>query len=76
MNVKRWIARREPYWKRLSNLLHKVEKQGLKKLTATEINELASLYRSVSADLARAKTHDLGSVLIKDLQQLTSRSYS
>ncbi|MGK7929967.1 MAG: stage II sporulation protein M [Microcystaceae cyanobacterium] len=76
MNVNRWIARREPHWKRLRTLLDRVEKQGLTPLTSDEIHELASLYRSVSADLARAQTHDLGHVLIKDLQQLTSRSYS
>lgn len=76
MNIHRWIARREESWKRLNQLLTQVEKQGLKQLTASEIRELASLYRSVSADLARAQTHQLATVIIKDLQQLTSRSYS
>lgn len=76
MTIQRWIARREPYWQRLDTLLQRVEKQGLKNLNATEINELASLYRSVSADLARAKTHQLGYRMIQNLQQLTVRSYS
>ncbi len=76
MNIQRWIARREPNWKRLDSLLQKVEKQGIKKLPAKEIRELSSLYRSLSADLARAKTYDVGSTLIKDLQNLTSRAYS
>jgi len=76
MNVQRWIARRETNWRRLDTLLRQVEKKGLKSLQALEIEELASLYRSVSADLARARTHKLGMTLVQELQQLTSRSYS
>lgn len=76
MNIRRWIARREPNWQRLDALLRQVEKKGLKSLKASEIRELASLYRSVSADLARARTHQVGHILVQNLQQLTSRSYS
>ena len=76
MNIKRWIARREPNWQRLDVLLKRVEKKGLKALQASEIRELASLYRSVSADLARARTNQVGNILVQNLQQLTSRSYS
>jgi uncharacterized membrane protein SpoIIM required for sporulation len=76
MNIQRWIARREPNWKRLDTVLKRAEKQGLKSLSATEIKELASLYRSVSADLARARTHQVGDTLVRDLQGLTSRGYT
>lgn len=76
MNIQRWIARREPKWKELESLLGKVEQKGLKSLNAQEIQQLSSLYRSVSADLARAKTNQVGKTLIHQLQQLTSRSYS
>jgi uncharacterized membrane protein SpoIIM required for sporulation len=76
VNIQRWIARREPNWKRLDTLLKQVEKKGPKSLQATEIKELASLYRSVSADLARAKTNQVGNTLVQDLQRLTSRGYS
>jgi len=76
MNIQRWIARREPNWKRLDALLKQVEKKGIESLKATEIKELASLYRSVSADLARAKTNQVGNTLVQDLQRLTSRGYS
>lgn len=76
MNIQRWIARREPNWKRLDALLKQVEKKGLKSLQAADIRELASLYRSVSADLARARTNQVGNTLVQDLQRLTSRSYS
>ena len=78
MNVKRWIARREPDWKQLDALLTQMEKRGLRSLQTQEIKQLASLYRSVSADLARARTNQaaIGSTLVHDLQQLTSRGYS
>jgi uncharacterized membrane protein SpoIIM required for sporulation len=76
MNIQRWIARREANWKQLDALLKQVEKKGLKSLQASEIRKLASLYRSVSADLARARTNKVGNTLVQDLQRLTSRSYS
>ncbi|MBE9118950.1 stage II sporulation protein M [Lusitaniella coriacea LEGE 07157] len=76
MNIKRWIARREPNWKRLDGLLQQVERRGLRSLGAKQIRELASLYRSVSADLARARTNRVGKTIEGDLQRLTSRSYN
>ena len=76
MNVQRWIARREPNWKRLDGLLQQAEKQGIKSLSAKEIKDLASLYRSVSADLARARTNKVGNILTQDLQKLTARGYN
>jgi uncharacterized membrane protein SpoIIM required for sporulation len=76
MNLQRWIARRETSWKQLDTLLKQIEKRGLKSLQASEIQKLASLYRSVSADLARARTQGLGHLMVKNLQALTSRSYT
>lgn len=76
MNVQRWIARREPNWKRLDDLLSQVEKKGIKALRSSEIKELASLYRSVAADLARARTQQASNIIIQNLQSLTSRSYN
>ncbi|MDB9314231.1 stage II sporulation protein M [Spirulina sp. CS-785/01] len=75
MKIKRWVARREANWQRLHHLLGQVEKRGLQYLSAQEIQELASLYRSVSGDLARARTHQVGDRLIQELQQLTTRGY-
>ncbi|MEH2164601.1 MAG: stage II sporulation protein M [Nostoc sp.] len=76
MNIQRWIARREPNWQRLDALLKQIEKKGLKSLCAAEIRELASLYRSVAADLARARTQQIGNTLIQSLQSLTTRAYT
>ncbi len=76
MNIQRWIARREPNWQRLGALLKQVETKGIKSLRAAEIRELASLYRSVAADLARARTQQVGNTLIQSLQSLTTRAYT
>jgi uncharacterized membrane protein SpoIIM required for sporulation len=76
MNIQRWIVRREPNWQRLDALLKQVEKKGLKSLRAAEIRELASLYRSVAADLARARTQEISNTLIQSLQSLTTRGYT
>ncbi len=77
MSIKqRWNARREPSWQQLEQLLQQIEKKGLKSLPAESIRQLASLYRSVSADLARAQTRQLGQTLIQKLQTLTVRAYT
>ncbi|MEA5502096.1 stage II sporulation protein M [Halotia wernerae UHCC 0503] len=76
MNIQRWIARREPNWQRLGTLLKQVETKGIKSLRAAEIRELASLYRSVAADLARARTQQVGNTLIQSLQSLATRAYT
>lgn len=76
MNVKRWIARREPSWKELEQLLTQAEQKGLRSLQASEVKQLTSLYRSVSADLARAQTREIGQQLTQQLQQLILRAYS
>jgi uncharacterized membrane protein SpoIIM required for sporulation len=76
MNVQRWMARREASWRQLDGLLHQAERQGLKSLSGDQVRQMASLYRSVSADLARAKGQAVGKVVVQDLQRLTSRGYS
>ncbi|WP_026072844.1 stage II sporulation protein M [Nodosilinea nodulosa] len=76
MNVQRWMARREASWRQLETLLTQAEKGGLRSLSGSQVRQMASLYRSVSADLARAKGNSVGQAVIKDLQGLTSRSYS
>jgi uncharacterized membrane protein SpoIIM required for sporulation len=76
MNIQRWIARREAKWQELDSLLQRAEKKGIKTLTAKEIGTLASLYRSVAADLSRANTNQIGQTIVQDLQALTTRGYS
>jgi len=76
MNIPRWLARRQPIWNELDTLLKKVEQKGLKTLKVEEIQRLASLYRSVAGDLARAQTNRVGALVIRNLQALTTRGYA
>ncbi|MEM6752573.1 MAG: stage II sporulation protein M, partial [Cyanobacteria bacterium P01_C01_bin.38] len=75
MNIQRWIARRKPNWQRLDSLLRRVERKGWKSLEANEVGELASLYRCVVADLARARTQNLSNALVENLHTLKIRAY-
>jgi uncharacterized membrane protein SpoIIM required for sporulation len=76
MDVKQWLNRQEPNWQRLIELLNRAEKKGMKQLSAPEVQELSSLYRKVSSDLSRARTHQVGSVVVDQLTNLTLRSYT
>jgi uncharacterized membrane protein SpoIIM required for sporulation len=76
MDVKQWLSRQEPNWQRLIALLNRAEKQGMKRLSAPEVQELSSLYRKVSSDLSRARTHQVGTVVVEQLTNLTLRSYT
>ncbi|MCH4904273.1 stage II sporulation protein M [Cylindrospermopsis raciborskii CHAB3438] len=76
MNIKRWISTREENWQRLDSLLSKIERKRLKSLKSSEIRELASLYRSITADLARARTYNVSRTLFQSLQLLATRAYT
>jgi uncharacterized membrane protein SpoIIM required for sporulation len=76
MDVKQWLSRQEPNWQRLIALLNRAEKQGMRRLSAPEVQELSSLYRKVSSDLSRARTHQVGAVVVEQLTNLTMRSYT
>jgi uncharacterized membrane protein SpoIIM required for sporulation len=76
MHIQRWIGRRQPSWRALDEVLQQLERRGLKSLNPQEIRRLASLYRSVSGDLARAKTNQVGDLIVRDLQNLTTRAYA
>jgi uncharacterized membrane protein SpoIIM required for sporulation len=76
MDIKRWLNRQEPHWQRLGTLLQQAEKKGMKHFSAKEVQEFSSLYRKVSTDLSRARTHAVGSVVLEQLTSLTQRSYT
>lgn len=76
MDIQRWLKQREADWQELQQFLSRIEKQGWAALSAADIRRFSSLYRVVSGDLARARSFGLPPLLIQDLQDLTSRSYS
>jgi uncharacterized membrane protein SpoIIM required for sporulation len=76
MDVQRWLLRQEPKWNRLETLVAQAERRSLKSLTAEELQELSSLYRTTTADLARAQTRKLGTGITEYLQRLALRAYT
>lgn len=76
MDTQRWLARQEPRWQRLESLLQRAESKSLKRMSASEVQELSGLYRLVASDLARAKARQVGPAITEKLQGLTMRGYA
>jgi uncharacterized membrane protein SpoIIM required for sporulation len=70
-----WLKAREPYWRRLEQLLDRTASDGFALLTRPELQELGLLYRQIAADLA-ALREDAGSVhYAAYLNQLLARAH-
>jgi uncharacterized membrane protein SpoIIM required for sporulation len=66
---------REDGWKRLEILVGKLEKKGLKALSAEETAELPRLYQSAVSSLAVARNVIIDKALLHYLENLTLRAY-
>ena len=57
-DLNQFLQRRQPNWRRLEDLLQRVEGGGLAALSSEEVREFGILYRRASSDLttARSKT--------------------
>ncbi len=71
-----WVKRRKPHWERLDFLLKTSEKQGLKSLSRTELQELTLLYRQTAADLSTLREDVSGSQLATHVNQLLGRAHN
>lgn len=76
MNVERWVAKRRPVWEKLEDLLRQVERSGLRSLDREKLQSLGRLYRSVSADLSRARALNLSSDIIVYLNNLVVKGHN
>lgn len=76
MNVERWVAKRRPVWEQLEDLLKQVERGGLRSLDREKLQSLGRLYRSVSADLSRARALNLGNELLTYLNNLVVKGHN
>lgn len=76
MNLTRWILQRKPEWEELESLLNRVKAFGIKSLSSKEILHLGSLYRSVSADLSRARVYQVGEKIEYYLNDLTGKAHN
>jgi uncharacterized membrane protein SpoIIM required for sporulation len=66
---------REDGWKRLEELVGRVEKKGLKSLSAEELYELPQLYRGTLSGLSVARAISLDMNVVRYLEGLSTRAY-
>lgn len=66
---------REASWYELDELVTRVEKKGVKHLTATELSRLPMLYRGALSSLSVARSISLDRNVVGYLESLTGRAY-
>jgi uncharacterized membrane protein SpoIIM required for sporulation len=66
---------REAAWRQLDDLLTRIEKKGLERLSAEELTQLPLLYRTAASSLSIARSIALDRNLILYLENLTLRGY-
>ncbi|HEY4125603.1 MAG TPA: stage II sporulation protein M [Rhizomicrobium sp.] len=71
----RFRAEREAGWKRLENLLSRLERGAGRKLTDDEVIEIPVLYRAALSSLSVARAVSLDRSLIEYLESLCARAY-
>lgn len=76
MDLNEFIDRGRPRWQRLSKLLDRIEREGLKSLTLDEAREFGRLYRAASSDLLWARGRAASAELVESLNDLVARGYA
>ncbi len=66
---------REKTWRELERLVDRVEKSGIKNLSAAELTRLPALYRATLSALSVARAISLDRALLDYLEGLCSRAY-
>jgi len=61
-------------WERLAELVQAVDADGLRELSADELDELARLYRRAASDLARARARRYDPSVVRYLNDLVGRA--
>ncbi|HEY2858665.1 MAG TPA: stage II sporulation protein M [Terracidiphilus sp.] len=70
-----WLAKRRPHWERLQALLGQAGSSGLGRLSRTELQELALLYRQVAADLSVLRQDETARTYAAHVNQLLARAH-
>ncbi len=72
----RWLNKRRPYWERLSELIARSGRSGVRTLSHKELQELGLLYRQAASDLAAVREDPLEQGLARNLNQLLARAHN
>jgi len=71
-----WLQKRRPYWARIDELLTRSGSGGVRKLSHSELQELALLYRQTASDLATIREDPSSRSLAHYLNQLLGRAHN
>jgi uncharacterized membrane protein SpoIIM required for sporulation len=75
MDLSTFLNRRRPDWRRLEEILDRVEGSGLAVLDDEQAVEFGRLYRRASSDLNQAQTFVSGEATVQYLNDLVARCY-
>lgn len=75
MNVNDFLRQRHSRWRRLSQLLDRIDDKGISCLDKDGAEEFFSLYRLVSSDLNLLQTRTSNPAMLDHLEGLVGRSY-
>ena len=75
MTLGNFVRKNRPQWQRLETMLSTIEKKNLRRTTQPFLQELTTLYRATTGDLAYAQTHYRGTTLLLFLSQLVGRAH-
>jgi uncharacterized membrane protein SpoIIM required for sporulation len=75
MNLTTFLNRRRPEWRRLEEILGRVEGSGLASLEDEQAIEFGRLYRRAASDLNQAQTFVSGEATVQYLNDLVARCY-
>jgi len=70
-----WLAKRRPYWERLSSLLNQAGATGVRHLTRAELREAALLYRQAASDLSTLRQDPTARAYAEHVNQLLARAH-
>jgi uncharacterized membrane protein SpoIIM required for sporulation len=76
MTLGTFVRRSRPQWQRLETMLRVIETRGPRQTNQSFLQELSSLYRATTGDLAFAQTHYRGTTLLLFLHQLVARAHN
>ncbi len=72
----RWLNKRRPHWTRLTELVERAGRSGVRALSHKELQELGLLYRQAASDLAAVREDALEENLARSLNQLLARAHN
>ncbi|HEY6465382.1 MAG TPA: stage II sporulation protein M [Candidatus Acidoferrales bacterium] len=72
----RWLEKRRPHWARLEQLIGADARRGISTLAASELQELALLYRQTASDLATVREDASSTQLTIYLNQILGRAHN